>query len=79
MMLHACADAAKCQLAASGVAAAWRLGQWDVLSEHLPRTHVGYERLDAEDRWEVLMPQKSAIHAYVACLVRYGCHDPSLM
>ncbi len=68
-MLHACADVAKCQLAASGVAAAWRLGQWDALSEHLPRTQVGYERLDAEDRWEVLMPQKSAFsNPHLCCM-----------
>jgi hypothetical protein len=51
--VHPCADAAKCQLAAAGVAAAWRLGQWDALPAYIERTDVGYDSLEPEDRWEV--------------------------
>ena len=51
--MHPRADTAKCQLAAAGVAAAWRLGQWDVLPAYIERTDVGYDSLEPEDRWEV--------------------------
>lgn len=51
--IHPRADAAKCQLAAAGVAAAWLLGQWDALPAYIERTNVGYDTLEPEDRWEV--------------------------
>ena len=51
--VHPCTDAAKCQLAAAGVAAAWRLGQWDALPTYIERTDLGYDSLEPEDRWEV--------------------------
>ena len=42
------------QLAALGVAAAWRLGRWDLLDRYLPAAQAaGPELLDSADRWEV--------------------------
>ena len=47
------ADGAKPHLAACGVAAAWRLGQWELLDEYLARTHTSGHLLDAGEQWEV--------------------------
>lgn len=61
-----CAGLARRQLAALGVAAAWRLGRWGALEGHLAHTRAdgaepggcgpgagGDLGLDAEERWEV--------------------------
>ena len=47
------ADAAKPHLAACGAAAAWRLGQWELLDSYLGQTHDMTHLLDAPDQWEV--------------------------
>ena len=65
--LQACglliADIAKEQLAASRMAAAWRLGQWDVL-EGLPSPAPHQlDLLDSDERWEVRLGKMlTAVH-----------------
>ena len=57
------ADVAKEQLAASRMAAAWRLGQWDML-EGLPSPAPHQlEVLDSDERWEVRLGKMlTAVH-----------------
>jgi len=48
------AAAMRSQLAASAVAASWRLGRWDLLQQYLPIAEsASSELLDGADRWEV--------------------------
>ena len=55
------ADAAQEQLAASRVAAAWRLGQWEVLRGMVP-SHL--DLLEGDERWEVRLGKMlSAVHS----------------
>ncbi len=58
-----CADIAQEQLAASRVAAAWRLGKWEVL-EASPTTAPGQlALLDSDERWEVCLGKMlAAVH-----------------
>lgn len=52
------AEPVKHQLAALGVAAAWRLGRWDLLDRYLPAAEAAVpELLDGADRWEVRLGQ----------------------
>jgi FAT domain len=48
-----CVEVGRCQLAASGVAAAWRLGRWEQLHGYLAAANRRLDCLDAEERWEV--------------------------
>ena len=58
-----CADAAKPHLAACGAAAAWRLGQWELLDSYLEQTRLPVHVLDAGDQWEVRLGELlSALH-----------------
>lgn len=71
------ADGAKPHLAACGAAAAWRLGQWELLAEYLARTHTSGHLLDAGEQWEVRLgellsglhhrqaPQESFLRAHL--------------
>lgn len=44
----------RCQLAASAVAASWRLGRWQLLERYLAAAEgAGPELLDSSDRWEL--------------------------
>lgn len=44
----------RCQLAASAVAASWRLGRWELLDQYLTVAEgAGPELLDSSERWEV--------------------------
>ena len=55
------ADAAQEQLAASRMAAAWRLGQWDVLRGMAPSN---LDLLEGDERWEVRLGKMlSAVHS----------------
>ena len=57
------ADAAKPRLVACGAAAAWRLGQWELLDSYLEQTRLPVHVLDAGDQWEVRMGELlSALH-----------------
>ena len=57
------ADAAKPHLAACGAAAAWRLGQWELLDSYLEQTRLLVHMLDAGDQWEVRLGELlSALH-----------------
>ena len=57
------ADAAKPHLAACGAAAAWRLGQWELLDSYLEQTRLPVPVLDAGDQWEVRLGELfSALH-----------------
>ena len=48
----------RCQLAASAVAASWRLGRWELLDRYLAVAEgAGPELLDSSDRWEVRLGQ----------------------
>jgi hypothetical protein len=47
------ADAERPHLAACGVAAAWRLGRWGLLGEHLAATRGAAGKLQPDDAWEV--------------------------
>jgi hypothetical protein len=46
-------DAQKPHLAACGVAAAWRLGRWQLLESYLQQTRPFMGMLVADDQWEV--------------------------
>ena len=71
------ADGAKPHLAACGAAAAWRLGQWELLDEYLAQTHTSGHLLDAGEQWEVRLgellsglhrrhaPQESFLRAHL--------------
>ncbi|KAK9914842.1 hypothetical protein WJX75_001188 [Coccomyxa subellipsoidea] len=48
-----CTDAQKPHLAACGVAAAWRLGRWQLLESYLQQTRPFMGMLVADDQWEV--------------------------
>ena len=52
------AEAATPQLAASGVAAAWRLGRWEALDSYLTQARApAADTLDGEQRWDVRIGQ----------------------
>ena len=54
LTLSMAAAAMRSQLAASAVAASWRLGRWDLLQQYLPIAEsASSELLDGADRWEV--------------------------
>lgn len=64
---YSCTDTAKQQLAATRVAAAWRLGHWDVLEGTAVSTSDHLEVLDADERWEVRLGKMlSAVHNRLA-------------
>lgn len=66
------ADAAKPHLAACGAAAAWRLGQWELLDSYLEQTRLPVPVLDAGDQWEVRLGELlSALHKRCACGARF--------
>lgn len=51
------------QLAATRVAAAWRLGQWEVLEDIAAPTSSHLEVLDSDECWEVRLGKMlSAVH-----------------
>ncbi len=44
---------AAAQLAALGAAASWRLGKWDLVEGYQQAANEGFQRLEADARWEV--------------------------
>ena len=62
-MARSAADTAQEQLAASRVAAAWRLGQWDVLEVPAGTSPLQLDLLDSGERWEVRLGKMlAAVH-----------------
>ena len=52
------AEDAKPQLAASGVAAAWRLGRWEALDSYLQQSQAAAaDALDSEQKWDMCIGQ----------------------
>ncbi|KAF5825851.1 hypothetical protein DUNSADRAFT_6362 [Dunaliella salina] len=69
------AAAARMQLAAMGVAAAWRMGRWELLQEYLSLVEDGWEvaGLSQQDEWELCMGALlAALHAGNVDGVRSG-------
>ena len=48
-----CGARAASQLAALGAAAAWRLGQWELVEGYVQAANPGFAQLDPDARWEV--------------------------
>ncbi|KAL0053239.1 hypothetical protein WJX82_003001 [Trebouxia sp. C0006] len=64
-------EVAKEQLAASRMAAAWRLGQWDVLEGTAGHVVDHMDLLDSDERWEVRLGKMlAAVHTRQADVVK---------
>ncbi|KAL0029509.1 hypothetical protein WJX79_000191 [Trebouxia sp. C0005] len=64
-------EVAKEQLAASRMAAAWRLGQWDVLEGTAGHVADHMDLLDSDERWEVRLGKMlAAVHTRQADVVK---------
>ncbi|BDA43155.1 Serine/threonine-protein kinase ATR at C-terminar half [Coccomyxa sp. Obi] len=58
-----CTDAERPHLASCGVAAAWRLGRWQLLESYLEQTRPFMGMLHGDDQWEVRLGELlSAFH-----------------
>lgn len=69
------AGAVKSQLAAAGVAAAWRLGKWEALDSYLQQSHAGpaSDALDGEQKWD------TRIGHILAAMHRRCCPDNCML
>ncbi len=78
-MAQVFADVGVHQLAAMGVAGAWRLGRWSLLASYLDSLSCKLEGLSADEIWELRIGQllssvsKRLAARYLASVVRVMC------